>query len=88
MKTTDGFELAEVDLELRGEGTILGARQKGRSDLKLASLRRGDRPLVAAARAVAEDLLAQDPTLQLLPALADEVRLFVDEEEAAFLLKS
>ena len=45
-KTTDGFELAEVDLDLRGEGTILGARQKGRSDLKLASLRRGDRVLV------------------------------------------
>ena len=40
-RTTDGFELAEVDLELRGEGTILGTRQKGRSDLKLASLRRG-----------------------------------------------
>ena len=37
-RTTDGFELAEVDLELRGEGTILGARQKGRSDLKLAKL--------------------------------------------------
>ncbi len=37
-RTTDGFELAEVDLELRGEGTILGARQKGRSDLRLAKL--------------------------------------------------
>src|SRR5207302_3859425 len=32
--TTDGFELAEVDLELRGEGTILGTRQKGATDLK------------------------------------------------------
>ena len=38
MRTTDGFELAEVDLEIRGEGTIMGERQKGRSDLKLASL--------------------------------------------------
>ncbi len=88
VKTTDGFELAEVDLDLRGEGTILGTRQKGRSDLKLASLRRGDRDLVAAARRVAEDLLAEDPTLQNLPVLADEVRLFVGEDEAAFLLKS
>ena len=40
VQTTDGFELAEVDLDLRGEGTIMGERQKGRSDLRLASLRR------------------------------------------------
>jgi hypothetical protein len=44
VETTDGFELAEVDLDLRGEGTILGERQKGRNDLfKLASLRRPPR---------------------------------------------
>jgi ATP-dependent DNA helicase RecG len=86
--STDGFELADVDLELRGEGTLLGARQKGRSDLKLASLRRDDRPLVEAARTVAEALLAEDPTLERAPMLADEVRLFVGEDEAAYLLKS
>ncbi|MDZ7733817.1 MAG: RsmD family RNA methyltransferase [Acidimicrobiia bacterium] len=40
VRTTDGFELAEVDLDIRGEGTIMGERQKGRNDLKLASLRR------------------------------------------------
>ncbi|MDQ2754400.1 MAG: ATP-dependent DNA helicase RecG, partial [Actinomycetota bacterium] len=34
VSSTDGFELAEVDLDLRGEGTILGARQKGATDLK------------------------------------------------------
>ena len=45
--STDGFELAEVDLELRGEGTIMNTAQKGRNDLKLASLRR-DRELVDA----------------------------------------
>jgi len=87
-RTTDGFELADVDLELRGEGTILGTRQRGRSDLKLASLRRGDRPLVEAARQVAESLLAGDPTLRATPVLADEIRLFVGEDEAAFLMKS
>jgi ATP-dependent DNA helicase RecG len=86
-RTTDGFELAEVDLELRGEGTILGARQKGRSDLKLASLRR-DKELVDHARQVAEAVVAADPTLDLSPLLADELRLFVDEDEAAFLFKS
>ncbi len=87
-RSNDGFELAEVDLELRGEGAILGTRQKGRSDLKLASLRRGDRPLVEAARRVAESILAEDPSLEAAPHLADEVRLFVGEAEAAFLLKS
>jgi ATP-dependent DNA helicase RecG len=86
--SNDGFELAEVDLELRGEGTILGTRQKGRSDLKLASLRRGDRPLLEAARRIAERILADDPTLERAPHLAEEVRLFVGEDEAAFLSKS
>lgn len=38
--STDGFELAEIDLDLRGEGSIFGERQTGRSDLRLASLRR------------------------------------------------
>ena len=46
--TTDGFELAEVDLEIRGEGTVFDTRQKGRNDLKLASLLR-DRRVVAEA---------------------------------------
>jgi ATP-dependent DNA helicase RecG len=86
-RTSDGFELAEVDLELRGEGTILGARQKGRSDLKLASLRR-DAKLLDAARAVAEEVTADDPTLAAHPELGDEVRLFLDPEEEAFLFKS
>ncbi|MGA2519661.1 MAG: ATP-dependent DNA helicase RecG [Acidimicrobiales bacterium] len=87
-RSTDGFELADVDLELRGEGTILGTRQKGRSDLKLASLRRGDRPLVEAARRVAEALLDGDPVLAGKPQLADEARLFVGEDEAPYLFKS
>ena len=86
-RTTDGFELAEVDLELRGEGTILGVRQKGASDLKLASLRR-DKELVATARQVAFDLVADHPGLAGLPALAEEVRSLVDEEDQDYLFKS
>ena len=85
--STDGFELAEVDLELRGEGSILGTRQKGRTDLKLASLRR-DKDLVAQARRVAQEILSADPMLQLHPDLAEEIRLFVDPEEEEFLFKS
>ena len=50
--TNDGFELAEVDLELRGGGALLGTRQSGLSDLRFAHLRR-DRDLLERARAAA-----------------------------------
>ena len=86
-RTTDGFELAEVDLELRGEGTILGTRQKGMTDLKLASLRR-DRALVARAREVAFDLVDRYPALDGLADLAEEIRYMVDDEDREFLFKS
>jgi ATP-dependent DNA helicase RecG len=86
-RSSDGFELAEVDLELRGEGTILGTRQTGRNDLKLASLRR-DKELVTRAREVAFDLVDSSPGLAGFPLLAEEVRLFVDPEEEDFLFKS
>ena len=85
-RSTDGFELAEVDLELRGEGTVLGVHQKGRSSLKLASLRR-DRDLVGQAREVAFALVDESPSLTGHPLLADELRALVDEDEAAFLFK-
>jgi len=85
VETTDGFVLAEVDLDLRGEGTILGARQKGRNDLKLASLR-DDREWVDIARDVAFDLV--DSAAGPPDALVDEVRLFLDEDEEEYLFKS
>jgi ATP-dependent DNA helicase RecG len=50
--TSDGFELAEVDLDLRGGGALLGTRQSGLSDLRFAHLRR-DRKLLERARAEA-----------------------------------
>jgi ATP-dependent DNA helicase RecG len=86
--TTDGFALAEVDLELRGEGTLMGERQKGRNDLKLASLRR-DVETVVTARQVAAELLDADPTLSHHVELADEIALVLGDEAAGeFLLKS
>ena len=85
--STDGFELAEVDLELRGEGTIMNTSQKGRSDLRLASLRR-DRELVTQAREVAFSLVDPDPTLAAQPVLADEVDLLFSSVDEAFLFKS
>jgi ATP-dependent DNA helicase RecG len=84
--SSDGFELAEVDLDLRGEGTILGERQKGRNDLKLASLRR-DRKTVEEARRSAIELLDTDPLLAEHRHLAVELELFLDEGDAEFLLK-
>jgi ATP-dependent DNA helicase RecG len=60
--TTDGFELARIDLELRGEGEIAGTRQSGLAQFKVARLP-GDESLVEAARAYAEELLVRDPEL-------------------------
>ena len=88
-RTTDGFELAEVDLDLRGEGTIMGARQKGRNDLRLASLRR-DKEWVAKARDVAFELV--DGGLDAHAALVEELDVLLpegdDEEATEFLFKS
>jgi ATP-dependent DNA helicase RecG len=56
---SDGFRLAEVDLELRGEGQLLGARQSGLPDLKFASLTR-DRALIAKAKEWAARLADAD----------------------------
>jgi len=86
VRSTDGFELAEVDLELRGEGTIMNTAQKGRSDLKLASLRR-DKELVALARRAAFEIVDADPTLEGHPGLADELSLLFTSEDEAFLFK-
>jgi ATP-dependent DNA helicase RecG len=84
--TTDGFELAEVDLELRGEGTLMGERQTGRNDLKLASLRR-DRDWVLRAREAAIDLV-DDGGFAARPELAEEVTFFLGESDTEYLLKS
>jgi ATP-dependent DNA helicase RecG len=54
--TTDGFELAEKDLELRGEGQLLGTRQSGLSDLRFTRLR-ADRELLERAREAARTLV-------------------------------
>jgi ATP-dependent DNA helicase RecG len=85
--STDGFELAEVDLELRGEGTIMNTAQKGRNDLKLASLRR-DRELVTLAREAAFEIVDADPLLENHPVLLDELRLLFSSEDEEFLFKS
>jgi ATP-dependent DNA helicase RecG len=62
---TDGFELAELDLELRREGELLGLHQSGLPTLRIASLRnKEDRELAARARDVAEKLVDEDGALR------------------------
>ncbi len=85
--TTDGFELAQIDLRLRREGDVLGARQSGRGNsvrhLRLG--RREDEQVIADAREDAFALVAQDPELRHHPALAAAVAMRLDEEQAAWL---
>jgi ATP-dependent DNA helicase RecG len=85
--TTDGFELAQVDLLLRREGDVLGARQSGRGNsvrhLRLG--RRDDEQVIADAREDAFALVAEDPELRRHPALAAAVAMRLDEEQAAWL---
>ncbi len=85
--SNDGFVLAETDLELRGEGTVMGERQKGRSDLKLASLRR-DLKWVERAREVAFDLVDPIEGLRAHPLLAEEIDVLLAPEDEEFLTKS
>jgi ATP-dependent DNA helicase RecG len=86
--TTDGFELARMDLELRREGDVLGALQSGRrSGLRLLSLLRHEE-VIARARGYATDVVAADPGLAHHPGLRALVAETVgDDERAAYLDK-
>jgi ATP-dependent DNA helicase RecG len=85
--TSDGFRLAELDLEQRREGDVLGATQSGRrSHLRLLSLLR-DRELIGDARAEAIELVEADPALARHPALRDWMATLVDDERAEYLEK-
>jgi ATP-dependent DNA helicase RecG len=62
VRTTDGFEIAEVDLRLRGPGDVMGTQQSGILDLKLADLAK-DQQLLHLSRMAASDVLEEDPDL-------------------------
>ena len=74
--STDGFELAEKDLELRGEGQLLGTRQSGLSDLRFVRLR-ADRRLLESARPAAAGLVDHEGPLN------DEVERFFAERDVS-----
>ena len=84
--STDGFLLAERDLEIRGAGEVFGERQAGFSDLKLGRIPR-DEPIVLEARAVAEQILDVDPTLSEHTQLREEVEDMLGDA-VEFLFKS
>jgi len=86
--TLDGFELANKDLELRREGDVLGGVQSGgRSSLRLVRVA-NDGQLITEAREVAQEVLADDPTLAEHPALAEALKRRLDESTEAFLGKN
>jgi ATP-dependent DNA helicase RecG len=80
-RTTDGFELADEDLRLRGEGTLFDTRQSGMPDLKLARLAE-DLALVKRARARAFALIDDDPGLDAHPELLEELRVRFEDSIA------
>jgi ATP-dependent DNA helicase RecG len=86
--TSDGFELARLDLETRREGDVLGAAQSGkRSGVRLLSLLR-DEELIAAARTEATALLETERGLADHPGLAAEVARLATDERAEWLEKA
>ena len=73
-ETNDGFELSQIDLELRREGDVLGAVQSGgRSSLRLLRVIR-DAELIQTMRTEAENLIGHDPTLEKNPELFEAIQ--------------
>ncbi|GAA1675666.1 ATP-dependent DNA helicase RecG [Microbacterium lacus] len=86
--TLDGFLLAEIDLDLRGEGDVLGDAQSGaRSSLRLLRVVT-DADLIAHARNVAEQVLEEDPALRAHPGLASALERRLGQHERAALAKN
>jgi ATP-dependent DNA helicase RecG len=64
VRTTDGFEIAQVDMNLRGPGDMMGTQQSGQLDLLIGDLRE-DEPILSIARQSAQAIIAKDPNLEL-----------------------
>ena len=83
--TTDGFELSRMDVELRREGDVLGARQSGvRSSLRLLSVVKHE-SVILEAKIDADEIVAADPSLAAHPVLAEEVRTLESTDQADYL---
>jgi ATP-dependent DNA helicase RecG len=87
-RTEDGFLIAEKDLELRGGGEVLGARQSGMPEFRVAEVP-GFAELLAAARDDARLILSQDPELKSARGEALRLLLYVFEcDEAVRLFRA
>ena len=82
--TLDGFELAEYDLDSRGEGDVLSASQWGGSSLRHLSILR-DSHIVAEAKKIAEHIVSVDPELEAVPALRAFIRRVLPADDAHFI---
>lgn len=78
-QTSDGFEIAEADLRLRGPGDVLGTMQSGLSDLRFPDFL-ADTALLRDARALADQVLAEDP---MLDGAHDNLRTLIQSAEGA-----
>lgn len=85
--TTNGFKIAQLDLEARKEGDLLSTSQAGRNKLKLLSLENATN-MVAMAREDAVEVAAGDPALRRNPALKDWLASMISSEQAQALLKN
>lgn len=72
--TDDGFKLAELDLELRGPGSIYGVRQSGLLDLRIATL--NDRNMILRARTAAKEFIKTNQDMLKYPELESRVKHF------------
>jgi len=70
--TSDGFRLAEIDLEQRGPGAVFGTEQSGMLDLKMANF--SDRNLIEEASSAAKEIIEADPDLKNHPALKEKIK--------------
>jgi ATP-dependent DNA helicase RecG len=78
VESNDGFELANTDLRIRGQGTVFGTRQSGMTDFKIADVL-ADFDLLTSARRDAFALVDADPELTEHPELVAEIRAMLGD---------
>lgn len=76
-KTTDGFEIAEIDLKLRGPGDIMGTMQSGLPPFKYLNILT-DSEIITKARRISMELLSENPELENLPLLKEVIEKMVN----------
>ncbi|MEN8041848.1 MAG: ATP-dependent DNA helicase RecG [Actinomycetota bacterium] len=86
VSSTDGFELSEIDLEIRGQGTVFGGAQSGAADLRLGDILR-DHALLDAASRIATEAVAEDPDGPVVAAVMHEVAALLGDS-AEWLTRS